>query len=297
MKLRKEIYSYNYGDKYAANNDSSIEADVAKGGKKAPFAVAEAYKLIRTNILFLLAQKNGNVIAISSSGANEGKSTTAVNVAIAFSQLGGKVLLVDGDLRRSSVHKKLKIENEDGLSNVLVNFSKISTAVQHLNDNLDILTAGPIPPNPSEMLGSANFESFVNEAKEIYDYVIIDTPPINIVSDALVIAPRTDGLVLVVRDNVTPYDAVQHTIEAVEFANINILGTIMNGVNSRGNKRYTYRKYSKYSKYSRYGYSGYGYGGYGYGGYGYGYGYGYGGYDRVANKDTKEKKEKNKDEK
>lgn len=283
-------------EKYATPENNSVEADIVKGGKKAPFAVAEAYKLIRTNILFLLAQKNGKVIAISSSGANEGKSTTAVNVAIAFSQLGGKVLLVDGDLRRSSIHRKLKIENEDGLSNVLVSFSELTTAVQHLNENLDVLTAGPMPPNPSELLGSTQFETFINDAKEEYDYIIVDTPPINIVSDALVIAPRTDGLILVVRDNVTPYDAVQHTIEAVEFANITVLGTIMNGVNSKGNKRYTYRKYSRYSRYgySGYGYGyGYGYGGYGYGGYGYG-GYGYGGYDRAAQKDNnKEETAKN----
>jgi len=158
MKLKNE--------KYATPDNNSVEADIVKGGKKAPFAVAEAYKLIRTNILFLLAQKNGKVIAISSSGANEGKSTTAVNVAIAFSQLGGKVLLVDGDLRRSSIHRKLKIENEDGLSNVLVSFSELTTAVQHLNENLDVLTAGPMPPNPSELLGSTQFETFINDMDE-----------------------------------------------------------------------------------------------------------------------------------
>lgn len=243
--------------------------------KKAPFAVVEAYKLIRTNLMFVLAQKNGKVIAVSSSGANEGKSTSAVNVAIAFSQLGGKVLLVDADLRRSSIHKKLKIENPDGLSNVLAGFSELTRAAQHLNDNLDVLTAGPIPPNPSELLGSAYFVEFINTAKDQYDYIIIDTPPINLVSDALVIAPHTDGLVLVVRDGVSPYDAIQRAIDSAQFANITILGAIMNGINSKSVKRYSYRRYGSYN-YKRYS-----------GNYGYGYGYGYGGYDqKVRSQDT-----------
>ena len=174
--------------------------------KKAPFAVVEAYKLIRTNLLFVLAQEKGKTVAVSSAGANEGKSTTTVNIAIAFSQLGGKVLLVDADLRRSTVHKKLRIENKDGLSDVLVGFSDFENAVQHLNANLDVLTAGSTPPNPSELLGSQRFEEFVSLVEQKYDYILIDTPPINIVSDALVISQRTAGLVLIVRDGVTPYD-------------------------------------------------------------------------------------------
>lgn len=230
--------------------------------KKAPFAVVEAYKLIRTNLLFVLAQENGKTVAVSSAGANEGKSTTTVNIAIAFSQLGGKVLLIDADLRRSSIHKKLRIENGSGLSDVLVGFSDFGSAVQHINGNLDVLTAGSVPPNPSELLGSKRFADFIDEAKEKYDYIFIDTPPINIVSDALVIAPRTDGLAVVIRDGVTPYEAIQHTFEAARFAGIKILGTIMNGVNSKASKRYSYRKYGSYKSY------------------GYGYGYGYGGYDR-----------------
>lgn len=267
--------------KEGEKNRSALTAEqIAVNTKKARFAVVEAYKTIRTNLLFLLAQKNGKVIAISSAGANEGKSTTSVNIAITFSQLGGKVLLIDADLRRSSVHKKLKLDNKDGLSNVLVGFSDLDGAVDHVNESFDVLTAGPLPPNPSELLGSKNFSSFMDKCREKYDYIVIDTPPINVVADALVVAPVTDGLVLVVRDGVTPYDALRHVFDAAEFANINVLGTIMNGVDNKKNRRYTYRKYS-------YGYRGYGYRnyGYGYGGYG-GYGYGgYGGYDRAGHSD------------
>ncbi len=249
MKFKNRSSAYAYADKSDASS---------KKGRKTPFAVAEAYKLIRTNLLFLLAQKKGRVICISSSGVSEGKSTTSVNTAIAFSQLGGKVLLVDCDCRRSSIHKKLKIGNNDGLSNVLVGFSSIAAAVQQVNDNLDVLTAGPTPPNPSELLGSANFDEFIENAKQIYDYILIDTPPINIVSDAMVIAPKTDGLILVVREGFTPYDAIQHTIESLKFANINVLGAIMNGANSKNNKCYTYRRYGKNGDYGNYGYVGYG---------------------------------------
>lgn len=255
----------------------SAAEQIAVNTKKARFAVVEAYKTIRTNLLFLLAQNNGKVIALSSAGANEGKSTTSVNIAITFSQLGGKVLLIDADLRRSSIHKKLKLDNKNGLSNVLVGFSELADAVEHVSESLDVLTAGPLPPNPSELLGSKNFANFIDKCRTEYDYVVIDTPPINVVADALIIAPVTDGLVLVVRDGVTPYDALRHVVDAAEFANINILGTVMNGVNTKGNRRYSYRKYS------------YGYRSYGYRSYGYGYGGYYGGYDRAGSSRSRSK--------
>lgn len=223
--------------------------------KKAPFAVVEAYKLIRTNLLFVLAQESGKTVAVSSAWANEGKSTTTINIAIAFSQLGGRVLIIDADLRRSTIHRKLRLENKVGLSDVLVEFAEFEDAVQHLNGNLDVLTAGSVPPNPSELLGSKRFEAFIRDAETKYDYIFIDTPPINIVSDALVIAPKTAGLTLVIRDGVTPYDAIQHTFDAAKFAGIKILGTIMNDVNSKSSKKYSYKKYRNY---------GYAYGGYDY---------------------------------
>lgn len=216
--------------------------------KKAPFAVVEAYKLIRTNLLFVLAQESGKTVAVSSAGANEGKSTTTVNIAVAFSQLGGKVLLIDADLRRPTIHRKLKIENGPGLSDVLIGFSEFGNSVQRINSNLEVLTAGSIPPNPSELLGSKRFESFIEEAEKNYDYIFIDTPPISIVSDALIVAQRTAGLAFVIRDGVTPYDAIQHVFESAKFAGIKILGTIMNGVNAKSSK-YSYKKYNGYRNY------------------------------------------------
>ena len=234
-----------------------------KETRHVPFAVVEAYKTIRTNLTFLLSSSETKVFGITSPDAGDGKSTTAINMAIAFSQFGDKVLLIDADMRRSSVHKKLKIENNVGLSGVLAGFNKWEEVVTNIGDSLDVITAGQVPPNPSELLGSARFEKLVEEVDQKYSYVIIDTPPIDVVSDALVIAPHTAGLVLVVKDQVTSTDAIKRTIEAAKFANINILGAVMNGANPKSGRRYGYRKYGKYG-YRKYGKYGYGYG-YGYG--------------------------------
>lgn len=226
-----------------------------------PFAVVEAYKAIRTNLTFLLATSETKVFGITSPEAGEGKSTTSVNMAIAFSQLGDKVLLIDADMRKSSIHKKLKIENNAGLSNVLAGFNNYSEVITHINDTFDVITAGQVPPNPSELLGSARFKELVETVGREYSYVIIDTPPMDVVTDALVIAPHTAGLVLVVKDHVTPTDAINRAIEAAKFANINILGAVMNAANPKSGRGYGYRKYG----YRKYGYRKYGYSKYGYG--------------------------------
>ena len=224
-----------------------------------PFAVVEAYKAIRTNITFLLSSKDSKVFGVTSAEAGEGKSTTAVNMAIAFSQLGDKVLLIDADMRKSSIHKKLKIENNIGLSNVLAGFNKYTETLVHINDTLDVITAGQVPPNPSELLGSARFKELVETTGKEYSYVIIDTPPMDVVTDALVIAPHTAGLVLVVKDQVTPTDSIGRAIEAAKFANINLLGAIMNAANPKNSTRYRYRSYgAKKYGYLKYGYYGYG---------------------------------------
>ena len=235
--ITKEAYGYGY-------------SSVADGSGKIPFAVVEAYKSIRTNIKFLLTGEKGNVVTVSGSEMSEGKSTTALNLAVAFSQLGERVLLIDGDMRRSSVHKKLSVDNDKGLSNVLAGFCDFSSAAKHLSDNFDVLTAGQTPPNPSELLGSAKFDELIADLRNEYSIVIIDTPPITLVTDALIIAPKTDGVILVVREKFTTTDDVKKSIEAMKFANTKILGAIMNGVSPKKKKYYRY-KYSKYSSYSR----------------------------------------------
>ena len=294
---------------FLPNNSGSVKTDVKSDEmKKVPFAVVEAYKSIRANLMFQLGKEEGRVVVFSSPNAGEGKTTTAVNIAIAFAQLGDKVLLIDADMRRPSAHKKLRLENTKGLSGVIAKLDTFSESVVKVNNFLDVLTAGKTPPNPSELLGSSKFDDFLEEIKPNYSMVIIDTPPIGIVSDALLIAPRTDGLLLIVRDGFTPRDTISHALSSVELANVKVLGAVMNGANPSNSKKYSYRKYyygsGKYGS-GKYGYNKYGYGKYGYGKYGsYGYGYGYGSsaygynaasYGIVETDDKKERKKKKKD--
>lgn len=219
--------------------------------KRTPFAVVEAYNTVRTNLLFLLSQHKGKIVTISSPNASEGKSTTAVNVAISFSQLGSKTLLIDADLRRPSIHKKLHTDNDKGLSSVLVGFCGTDEAIKCINPHFDVLPSGPIPPNPSEILASETFDKLLEDLKEKYDYIIIDTPPVNIVSDALMVAPRTDGIVMVVKDYTTYHDDFKSAISSIEFADIRVLGVVLNGVTQKTGKykyksKYHYRYYKSY---------------------------------------------------
>lgn len=228
---------------------------------KVPFAVVEAYKTTRIHLVSTLQKINGKVIAVSSSNAAEGKSTTAINIAIALSQLNKKVLIIDADSRRSTIHKKLKTENGLGCLDVISGTATLEEVTKSYNNNLKFITAGTQTNNPSELFSADSFSTFLNSVKDDYDYVIIDTPPINLVSDALVIAQKCDGIVLIARANITTYEAFRRTIESTKELNINVLGVIINGYESE--KSYKYGKYGRYGKY------GYGYGRYGYGRYGY----------------------------
>lgn len=224
--------------------------------KRVPFSVVEAYKTIRTNLLFVLAQSNRKCVTFSSAGPAEGKSTTSVNVAIAFSQLGIKVLLIDGDLRKPTVYKKMKLSNKVGLSSVLAGFSTFDNAVISVNKSLDVLTSGPLPPNPSEILSSSAMEILLDDLEEKYDYIIIDTPPINIVSDALVVAQKTSGIVMVVKENFTTYEDVKKALSAIELTNVKLLGSVINDAGAYETKNYnkygknnSYRNRKKYGRY------------------------------------------------
>lgn len=216
----------------------------------AQFAVVESYKMIRTNLLFLLSHSNEKTITVSSSVAGEGKSTTAINIAVAFSQLGCRVLLIDADMRKPSVHKKLRISNDKGLSSILVGFSELSESTNNVNQNFDVITAGPTPPNPSELMGSEQMSQLLTKLESEYDYIIIDTPPVNIVPDALVVAPKTSGIVFVVQDGITPHEQFKKALSSIEFSKAKMLGVILNGSNLSANKKYRYRYNYRYRAYN-----------------------------------------------
>ena len=233
----------------AANTNNTI-AEINKDQMTLSFAATEAYKLLRTNLLFSLPDKDKcRIIGITSSVRGEGKSTTAVHMSHALAQIDKKVLLIDADLRLPSVAKKLKLTNEYGLSNILVDSSqRIELRVTRYSDDSSwyILTSGDIPPNPSELLSSARMRSLMGHFAERYDFVIVDLPPVNIVTDALVMAPLLDGIVVVVRENQTTRKALDNCVREIRMTDTKLLGFVMNGAKESGK---TYGKYKKYYKY------------------------------------------------
>lgn len=240
---------------------------------KSNFFVREAYKTLRSNVSFsLTGDEKSKVIMVTSSLQAEGKSITAINLAISYAQTNRRVLIVDCDLRRPKLARLLQIKNSVGLSNVLMEPSLLDEAILSTGlPDLDVILSGDIPPNPSELLSSPRMARFIEELKQKYDMIILDTPPVNVVIDAVVLSPLTEGVVFLIRANYTERGAVIHAVEQLEYAKAKILGFVLNGVDF-GITSYGYDK-RHYRRYGRYGYGRYGR--YGYGGYGHGYGYSY----------------------
>lgn len=233
-----------------------------------PFSVVEAYKNIRVQLTSTLDKIGGKAVAISSANASEGKSTTSVNIAIILSKLNDKkVIIVDADIRRGTIHQKLKIKNDVGCLDILMGEATYEQAVKHFSPSLDVITCGKMNANSSEYFDSAEFDALLKTLKENYDYVIFDTPPVNLVSDTLVISKKCDGLLFVIRSEITTYEAFRVALSNTEKLNVNVLGVVLNAVDNNTGKYYKY-KYNKNGYNRKYGYA------YGYGGYGYGYGYG-----------------------
>ena len=223
---------------------------------KVPFSVTEAFKNIRIHLISELAKINGKTIAISSPNASEGKSTTSINIAITLSQLNKKVLIIDTDYRRATVFKKLKLENDLGLIEVISGKFKWTDAIKKYNSNLDVMTTGFATSEFSEMLISSDFDLLLTELSENYDYIILDTPPLNIVSDTSVIAQKCDALLLVVRSYITTYHAFRRSLSSIKQLDINLIGTIINGVDSSHRKN-IYNKYGYGYGYYKNGYHSY----------------------------------------
>lgn len=237
------------------------------------FVVNEAYKMARTNIMFSFPDDDGcKVIACTSAMQGEGKTTTCINLAISFAQTGARVILIDADLRKPRVDRYLNIENSLGLSELCGGLEHdIDKVVQYVEDkNLYCITSGRIPPNPAELIGSENMDKLLETLRESYDYVFVDVPPVNIVTDATILAKKCSGTMLVVRENDTTHDTFSAAIDSLKFFDVKIIGIIVNySVGTTGGKykyRHAYRK-TPYGSYAGYGY------GYGKDEYGYGYGY------------------------
>ena len=209
--------------------------------EKQPKSVAaEAYRVLRTNIQYSSFDKEIKKILVTSSEPGEGKSTTSGNLALAYSQDEKKTLIIDCDLRKPSLHKKFRISNNVGLSDVVLDNSKISKSIVKYTDNLHILPSGKVPPNPSEMLGSKSMERLLDELSEIYDAIILDTPPVHAVTDAQILSTKVDGTILVIRAEKTKREAVIDGKKALEKVGANIIGTVLNGGESSKGKYYYY---------------------------------------------------------
>lgn len=216
------------------------------------FFTKEAYKVLRTNIQF--CGQDIKTIAITSCNENEGKTTISLHIAKSFSELGKKVLVIDGDMRKSVMAgRNTNAQNMAGLSEVLTGMSLLTECVYSTQfDNLNLLFAGKYPPNPVELLSSKHFSVFLTEAKKIYDYIIVDTPPLGQVIDAAVIASNCDGTILVIGDEKAHYRQAQEVIEQLNRSDCKILGAVRNCTKKRSGRYYRSKKY--YSKYSGYGY-------------------------------------------
>jgi len=252
------------GGYYYGNDNKKVKKPINKGetplGSDLGFVAQEAYKLLRTKIQFSFsADKSCYVIGVSSALAGEGKSLTSLNLAYAMAQLDKKILIIDSDMRKPSLHVKLDIEKTPGLSNYLTRQRKMEDIIKTFNDDqnnvkFDIITAGTNPPNPVELIGSQRMKEAVEKLSGLYDYIIIDLPPVGEVSDALVASNVTDGVLIVSRQNYGNRIAYTETISQFEFVNAKILGTVVNcATESAGSYSGKYGKYGKYGRYGKYG--------------------------------------------
>ena len=218
------------------------------------FSVIEAYRTIRTNFLFSVSKKdNCKKVVFSSSMPRDGKTTTCVNLAISLSQTDVKILLIDCDLRKPRSHKFFNLPNVPGLTNILGGFNSISESIAETQyRGLHFLPSGIIPPNPAELISGKHMENLMEELEKHYDYILLDSPPLGIVSDAMLLAKICDGIILVARQNITSHPDLTRVIKNLEFAEADILGIILNQVEV--SKRYGYGRYGKQYKNGKYRY-------------------------------------------
>lgn len=203
--------------------------------------ISEQYRTLRTNLEFSSVDKALKTMLVTSSSPGEGKSMTTANLAAVYAQQGKKVLLIDADLRKPTVHYTFRLDNLRGLSNILVNEAKLEETANSTGiDNLDVISSGPIPPNPSELLGSRRMQLLLEEASSLYDLIIFDTPPVLAVTDAQLLANIVDGTILVIRSGRTEYELAIKAKEALEPATAKLLGTVLNDRDKSSTTNYYY---------------------------------------------------------
>lgn len=246
-----------YGRKTGKTEDA-VKQVVPLIGGEIPFTALESYKLLRTKLQFSFAEGDGcRVIGVTSALSGEGKSLTSINLAYSLSELGKRVILIDADMRRPTLAKKLSIKNEPGLSSCLTGQRDLNNLLQNCgiagNEKaFRVIAAGQNPPNPVELLSSNRMDVMLETLRKHYDYIILDMPPVMEVSDVLAVANKLDGVLLVVRHNMCNRTVLNSTVRQLAFVNAKVLGVVYNSVNEEGDsyfkkyyKRYYQRNYSK----------------------------------------------------
>lgn len=213
--------------------------------KSTSFRFTETFKSIRTSLFYILPKMKNNIFAVSSPGAKEGKSTVSYHLSISMVEANAKVLVIDADLRNPTISDYFELENKSGLSDILRGSKTFDECVsKDVMKGLDVLTSGPIPENPSELLSGEVVSQLLTYVKDKYDYVIIDTAPVNIVTDSLLLVDKIAGILLVSRYGSTSYTEMKKTIDNITSVNGNILGAVINDAVIFDNSYY-YRKYYK----------------------------------------------------
>lgn len=213
-----------------AGTASVPDGEKAAFGKDLSFAAAEAYRLLRTNILFALPdEKRCRVAGVTSASSGEGKSTTALNLAYMLAEAGERTLLLEGDMRLPTIAARLGLRRAPGLSNVLAGFSEAQEVLQEsgLHERLWFISAGDIPPNPSELLGMSGIRDLLAALEKDYDFIVIDLPPVMEVSDPLVASRLTDGMIMVVRQSYSSRRAVASAMQQLHYAGAKVLGFVL----------------------------------------------------------------------
>lgn len=204
--------------------------------------ISEQFRTLRTNIQFSMVDKNIKTLVITSAGPGAGKSTISANLAVTFAMQGKKVLIIDADMRKPTVHKTFRLPNRDGLTTLLTNRDvEIKNIVHRLDtEGLFVITSGVIPPNPSELLASNRMNQLIKELEEIFDLVIFDMPPVIAVTDAQIMSSKADGTIFVVNKDGADKEMVKKSKELLEKVKANVIGVVFNRVELKGDNYYYY---------------------------------------------------------
>lgn len=246
--IEKKVYLPPLGlvPQYADNKDNLPVEYITHSDGKSP--ISEAYRTIRTFLLLSTGGRPPKVMMVTSPARGEGKTTTALNTAITLTKSNVKVVIIDADMRKPRLHNIFELDNVRGLSTFLSGNAEFRDGLIQTSDiqNLDIITSGPIPPNPAELLGSYRFHELIHTLSNLYNFIVIDTPPVLGISDPLIVSQQTDGVIIVVKSGETPKEATLETRRLLQSVNAKILGVVLNSIKQSAMRYGYYYNYYRY---------------------------------------------------